>query len=746
MAKLAVGLGNTDSRQQTALEAQKHYWRKPPLPSPKQPNNNHNRTRAEKQEAVTIHPLLCRHWIFHRNPVAMASHPAATTAASQSTISAKVEDNADFSTTSLSPSNGSQLEAIWKAHLDQYRRLDDLEKRVDERSVRLRRRVTNLLETAPTHRLSHLRLFVSHHTRSEASNALVSAHSIATVEGTKKWTLSVEGKLLVGHIDHESATAFDDRLKKEFQRKHNLSSNHPSMLLATSETTSTTVPTEEEEPVKPIQFTHFFDKMVAQFQSVYQPIESKAAAGAAGDASSDAAATPKTSAAKASASSKKKSRSAKRQKTAVVEVEEQATPEQRLLIYTEPKEFIWNKTVTTISNAPGKPAGITTTTTTQDAHAFFVHYDSPPAGQGMKLFGAVATVQLYPSRGPDQRYKPSKEFAKAFFPKHHSDVPPPILPTTSIAEAKKADSEGTEGDGESTTPKKKRSLPTIPAHQCGPNALENEIHVPTSLTMKEILVSLFTYVQDHRLTSEDDPTMIRNDTKLEQLFQCESMRFQDLQNLLTQKKLIMLLPKPAPIVLKYVMKAQQESPDGEGGQEDAAPMTMDLHNDVYVPNLYPNRVRELLRRIKRREMDYTSQRTKGRYLLMASRAKDESVVKTKIEEAICGEAIGEWPALVCLAKAAPPHSEARITAELDAKIAYLLTEVERSQRAAIDAWELVDLCRTAASAEEVVTGSDESTPKEDDKEVEAKDSGVQGDSMDVDQTAGVINEEQEIKI
>lgn len=636
-----------------------------------------------------------------------------------------------------SPSMGSQLEAIWKAHLDQYCRLDDLEKRIDERSIRLRRRVTNLLDTAPTHRLSHLRLFVSHHTRSEASNALVSAHTVAAVPGTKKWTLSVEGKLLIGHLDHESAQAFDDRLKKKFQKRNNLSATHPSMLLATSETTSTTVPTEEEEPVKPIQFTHFFDKMVAQFQSVYQPIESATAAKAA-ESAGDVASTPKATTPKGGGGNKKKSRSAKRQKTAAAaaEAEEQDILEQRFLIYTDPKEFIWNKTVTTISNAPGKPAGITTTTTTQDAHAFFVHYDSPPAGQGMKLFGAIATVQLYPSRGPDQRYKPSKDFAKAFFPKHYSDTSPPILPTTSIAQARKADAEGAEGEGDTTTPKKKRSIPTVPAHQTGPNALENEIHVPTSLTMKEILTSLFTYVQDNGLTSEEDPTLIQNDKKLEQLFQCESMRFQEIKTLLTQKKLIMLLPKPAPIVLKYVMKVQADEEDDD--KEESAPMTMDLHNDVYVPNLFPNRVRECLRRIKRREMDYTSQRTKGRYLLMASRAKDESVVKTKIEEAICGESIGEWPVLVCLAKAAPPHSEARIAAELDARIAYLLTEVERSQRAANDAWELVELCRNAASAEEL-RSSEAVDAKEDAESKEV------GGAMDVDPVGTGLLRDTEVK-
>ena len=668
---------------------------------------------------------------------------------------------------------GSRLESIWKDHLEQYRRVDDLEKRIDEHAIRLRRRVVNLLETAPSHRLSHLRLFVSHHDRSPASDALVAAHAAAatTTDGTdeattattttnivnnnndksnsRKWTLVVEGKLLIDHLDHESAKAFDERLKKEFQKRHNVSAGHSSLPIATSQNTTNTSPTEDEETVLPMKFTHFFDKVVAQFQSVYQPLVETSSASGAGAGGGTVATTPKASTPKATASSKKKSRSVKRQKTAAAaEVEEPAPVDPRLLSYSEPEEYTWNKTITTITNAtpgdgktPGKPAGISTSTTTKDAYAFFVHYESPPPpSAGLQLYGAIATVQLYPSRGPDQRYKPSKDFAKAFFPKHILAVAPPVLPTTSIAEAQKADEDQDEDDSNSATPSKyKRRTPTTPSHQTGPHALENEIHVPTSLSMNEILTSLYTYIQDHKLTAAHDPTLIENDKKLEALFQCESMHFHELQTLLMQSKLIMLLPKPAPIVLKYVMKA--DAPPvavGDDGEPEtlAAPMTMDLHNDVYVPNLFPTRARECLRRIKHRELDYTGSRTKARYLLMASRAKDESAVKAKIEEAICGTTIGEWPVLACLAKAAPPHSEARTVAQLDAKIAYLLEQVEASQQAAQQAWDLVDLCRDIGSSADDALVVDSKDSEDEKAAAETKEQeGLGNDAMDVDNSA-----------
>ena len=688
-----------------------------------------------------------------RNAVAETEVPIPTTEAAAAAAAA----TATAPQPPTPPLAGSRLESIWQDHLAQYRRIDDLEKRIDEHSSRLRRRVVNVLETAPSHRLSHLRLFVSHHDRSPASEALVSAHAAAaaTTDSSskpQKWTLVIEGKLLIDHLDHQSAKAFDNRLKEEFQKRHGVSADHSSLAIATSVNTTNTSPTEEEEAIAAIKFTHFFDKVVAQFQSVYQPITETASA--SNSAGPSGPSTPKASTPKASASNKK-SRSAKRQKTATtaaVEVEEPAPVDPRLLTYSDPQEYTWNKTITTITNAipaegnkPGKSAGITTSTTTKDAHAFFVHYESPPPpSSGMILYGSIATVQLYPSRGPDQRYKPSKDFAKAFFPKHTVSIPPPVLPTTSIAEAKKADEMEQEDD--SATPSKyKRRTPTTPAHQTGPHALENAVHVPTSLTMKEILTSLYTYIQDHKLTAENDPTLIENDKKLQGLFQCESMRFHELQTQLMQSKLILLLPKPAPIVVKYVMKPNNavipgaDHQDGGGAAPPeilAAPITTDLHNDVYVPNLLPSRVRECLRRIKHRELDYTGSRTKARYLIMASKAKDEAVVKAKLDQAICGTTVGDFDVLACLAKAAAPHSEARSVAELDAKIAFLLDQVEASQQAAQQAWDLVDLCRDMGSSDTdgdtVVVDTKEETEEEVEEPAREKPEGE--DPMDVDES------------
>lgn len=667
--------------------------------------------------------------------------------------------------------------------MEQYRRIDDLEKRMDDHSTRLRRRILNLLDTAPSHRLSHLRLFVSHHDRSNESDALVAAHEapkdsngpttqqqqkqqvvVEEEERSRKWTLVIEGKLLIDHLDHHSAKMFDDRLKKEFMRRHGVSEDHSSLAIATSQNTTNTQPSEIEERLEPMNFTHFFDKLVVQFQSVYHPIDEKAmsgnAASATGATSSFGAAAAAPSTPKGGSGSKKKRGSiSKRQSTPEPVVpEEPAFVDPKLCTWSDPEEFTWNKTITTITSAtpaegktPAKPAGISTSTTTPDAHAFFVHYESPPppppsSSSGLQLYGAIATAQLYPTRGPEQRYKPSREFAKTFFPKHVTVLPSPVLPTASIAEAKKADEMQNENNKDSSGYKRKAS--TTPAHQTGPHALEPEIHVPTSLSMLEILTSLYTYIQDHKLTADDDPTMIQNDKTLESLFKCEKMRFHELQTLLMQAQLIHLLPKPAPIVLKYVIKADQPAPamaslDDESTSSAAAadgavaPMTMDLHNDVHVPNLFPSRAREILRRIKHRELDYTGSRTKARYLLMAGRAMDENVVKTKIEQAIVGAHMEpeDWPVHAALAKAANPHSEARAVAQLDAKTCFLLEQVERSQQAAQQAWDLVEWCRDLGTAPDDSTSTvvvDNNNKKSERNEDDTTTMETESDPMNID--------------
>jgi hypothetical protein len=142
---------------------------------------------------------------------------------------------------------------------------------------------------------------------------------------------------------------------------------------------------------------------------------------------------------------------------------------------------------------------------------------------------------------------------------------------------------------------------------------------------------------------------------------------------------------------------------------------LQLDMDVAVPALFPYRARELLRRIKRRELEYTSSRTKARYLLNARRAKDEEQVKHWIDTIVSSISKGcsvrqqvslqpatsttttttgpsdlLTPITAALAKAAPPRTEARMSAHFDTRLSHLLTQLQQRQQRAHAAWQKVE--------------------------------------------------------
>jgi hypothetical protein len=109
-----------------------------------------------------------------------------------------------------------------------------------------------------------------------------------------------------------------------------------------------------------------------------------------------------------------------------------------------------------------------------------------------------------------------------------------------------------------------------------------------------------------------------------------------------------------------------------------------------------------MRRIKRRELEYTSSRTKARYMLMSRRAKDEEAVKLKIDQVVSGRQLGEnmQPVMAALSKSAPPNTEARTASHLDVRMSYLLGRLREHHQAALAARELAEACRTLAQQPE----------------------------------------------
>lgn len=594
--------------------------------------------------------------------------------------------------TDSSSSTGSRLPQIWSHFLEQLHKIDELERKLDERATLSRRRVQIVLDQTPTHRHSHLRMFVTHQFQNHLPHQAL-------------WTLVIEGKLLVGLLDHESAARIDEEgtlsaIKKTSNSSVPRKSYMPTAAKAIAAAggiggarvggSEGTTPASgnaaagsmglsdrlrnmgesEDYTLDPTFFTHFFHKMEVVIRTVYQPRTASA---------------PNTSPAKKS----RYKRKADRQDVSVAPSSDVNPGELRA---SEPTHVVWNQ-----SNSA-------------DADAFFVqysdHYSDRPMPPGMKFHSIVATISLYPMRSGTM-YMPSKQLAETLFPRHQENPWRQAAVNNAIPDAKRQKSEGEQA-----------SQPTIP--------LDNDIQVPALLTMKEITSAIYTYIQEKGLQDINDKSVINLDKPLQSMFERETMNFAELQQTLFAKNLVTEVgTDQEPIILTYVMQKEgvsNQQPTGmttvssQSAAEKTAntpaaimvnpnesnptpdttitPTVLSFDMDIAVPSLFHSRTRELLHKIKKREFEYTSSRTRARYLLVASRG-NEDIVKTKIEQVVAGQGYaGEnTPIYLALAKAAPPNSEARIAAQIDAQTCAIIERLEECNRQAEAAWDLIDACQ-----------------------------------------------------
>mmetsp|Transcript_84960 Transcript_84960/g.172286 ORF Transcript_84960/g.172286 Transcript_84960/m.172286 type:complete len:281 (-) Transcript_84960:1095-1937(-) len=254
--------------------------------------------------------------------------------------------------------------------------------------------------------------------------------------------------------------------------------------------------------------------------------------------------------------------------------------------------------------------------------------------------------------------------------------------------------------------------------------------------------------------------MIICDKLLTEILDVESMSFGQLKQILIRKNLIRRVGAPSsseasslaspqkgssssssdaqkrepvmPVVLTYVMNEQTTSPHVPTGYEEEAEKTDESssavsaasasaiakrraaytcpedpdHNptvfsfdmDVTVPSFFNYRARDLLRRVKKREFEYTTCRTKARYLMVAAKG-NEDIIKTRIEKAVSGQGYetDNIPVFLALAKASMPYSESRGAAQIDARTCDIVGRIEEASRNVELAWEAVDAIRDAAA-------------------------------------------------
>ena len=600
---------------------------------------------------------------------------------------------------------------IWSNFFEKMGEIDRLEMRINEHVSRSRRRIHNLLEQIPSHRRTHLRLYAS--------------HSFDKFKGM--WTIALEGKLLVANMDHSSASKVDREgvmsvrgaapSNKE-EGKGNGTNLSPDSQDAQPSATTSPVATsnlfpyrigeKEEDPIATPLFTHCFEKLEVTFRTIYQP-----------------KVTPLSNSSSQSSSAKKSRRKGGDEPVAI---------NPKLLRASDPTILLWNK-----SDTP-------------DSRAFLVkynnHFSERPPPPNMKFHSIAAKIKLYPSRpgigSGRTQYQNQQDvngeplyqiahpvLAKRFFPRHEMD-------------------EGSEND-ESGTKDGNQDPDPIP--------IENDIHVPSFLTYNEISTSIFRYIQDKKLLDPTDKSLIICDKILTEIFGIDSMNFGQLKQLLLGKNIIRRVGAPSteassllsspkmsgnnprgrqreepvmPVVLTYVMKEQTTSPhvpagfevrldkaekDGESAamakrkaayafpeDPDHDPTVVSFDMDVAIPSFFNYRARDLLRRVKKREFEYSTCRTKARYLLVASKG-NEDIIKNKIDRAVSGQGyeVDSIPVFLALAKAAHPSSEARTAAQIDARMCDIIGRVKESSQNVDLSWEAVD------AISQVAGGSKESS-------------------------------------
>jgi hypothetical protein len=553
------------------------------------------------------------------------------------------------SSSTIAKLTASEVPVILAATHEKLAHIEALEGRLNDRAVRARRRTANLLEQAPTHRQSHLRCFVTH-----------AFKEIPPTDESplpaSEWKLRLEGKLLIGHLDHASAAAVDAKT----------SYRPPTDDLDRSKGEK------EEEEVLPIKFTHFFDRVEVQFQAIYSPKPNPMAAAMLAKK-------------KIPGSASKKRRGANTAKAAAAAAAAEDEPDRSKWVpHPTPHELVWTKRLS------------------EDAHAFDFYYPAPPPHESRYEIQSVVTkLQLFPAvNSKETVYTMTPALLQALFPHHVSSQAAKAaaavqskkrpLPVTAVDEG---------SGGGSTTPP--------------PIATEPEIEIPETWTMADLSAAFFYYVQEHGLFDETLPTTVLCNPALQSLFKLERFAFAQLQSLLTLHNLIRTNPHGvAPIRITYICRvatATNAPPPSDylmvdDDEPPPPPALLQLDMDVWVPSLFPFRCREILRRIKRRELEYTSSRTKARYILMARKAKDEEDVKNKIGQVVAREHLGRdlIPVQNALAKAALPRTEARIVHQTDARLSLLLAKLEEECASAQTQWkELQDLVGVLETASQV---------------------------------------------
>ena len=568
--------------------------------------------------------------------------------------------------------------------------------------------------------------------------------------GVRKWTLVIEGGLLIKHLDHASAKTVDAKLDAGLPILGADGTSSSSSDGTTDQGTlkKAEIPTrdqwrggvaerENEKDIDPISFTHLFDKLEVEMKVIKlgqeTPLETSAIT-----------------------------------RSGLGSVPEPLKPED----VAAAKTFTWERTK---SNTP-------------DSHAFFISHDEesefkPMGGKVFKSEFKVdhlrAKIKLYRRQGESEaNYMPSHQMCNVFFPT--------FIGKRAVGEIIKKDKSGkskkrkrdrdrggggastTLGGNDATMPRSNSSanleneasnssiasnnIPpgkeaafasrqqaaavAAPPAQTTPSAdhEDKDFHIPNTITMDDALHAIFFYIRTRNLQDATDLSIINNDDALSNLFGCSRMLFSAVRNLLIEKQLLVKVePCTEPIIFNYDMTLDGAEPLTKkchakaSSSEDALKMDTDEMTtrrktakdvgdvqsdseqpedipqqtmiscdiDVEVPNLFHVRTRDLLRRIKYREFEYTFGRIKAVRSLMSTKV-DEETAKQVVGDAVAGKGYAPYHKQVWMALAKNTHEggEAQRAALIDLRTTSLIEKLEEQCSKARGYWDVVHSCRS----------------------------------------------------
>ena len=488
-------------------------------------------------------------------------------------------------------------------------------------------------------------------------HAAAAHHVLPQKKSTRKWTLVIEGGLLIQQLDHDSAKEVDRKWEaglpllgnvKEEAAEGDDSLRAKKYEMSAKNQFQTEI--QELKTAKPLVFTHLFDKMEVEMKAVK---ESSNEDGSSTDAST-----------------------------------------------TQVQTFTWNRDKSL----------------TPDSHAFFVVYneegrvpltdpndkDSSEAPKAEYNSDFILTqIKLYRRQGTEL-YKPSDSLCQVLFPALDGKKP--------IPQSKKRKAQDVSNE----------QLSDIPKDVIIPNTMTMEevlraifyyirtrnLHDPADLSVinfDDALTELFGIhrmsLADLRRTLLEKGLLVRAGPGTHPIILNYKMTKEGSEPLKEEK------PRATSAIESTKGEEQntRTRSSNDACKEKADPAEKQAHfqtilccdADIEIPNIYHLRTRDILRRINHREHEYTSCRNKAKNALAAMKIGEEAA-KQAIDETITGSNLSSDLKQVWMALANGSHEggEAQRAALIELRTISLMEKLEERTTKAREYWDVVEACRS----------------------------------------------------